>query len=420
MFLKRLCPLVAAIAASAYVDAIAAPSHAANFQQTKPPIVGTAKADVLKGTNSNDVIYGKAGDDTIYGLRGNDRIYGGPGADRIFCGPGKDTVFADNTDTLKGCEKVLGLPKPTPPPPPPPVYCDGKAATIVGTTWDDVLVGTPGDDVIAGLGGDDVIEGLGGNDTLCGNEGDDRIDGGDGTDVIESDIGFDTCVNGESGEDCSAPPAITFVESFPATERTIVQQALSFALQDLREKTGVRVDGITVAVEESDPNDRTGYTTYDGHIRIFAHGRAWTWANNPLYFKYVLVAHEYFHLIQAGLAVKRPYVTDKWIREGSAEIAGYLVSSDAGFISWAQAVSQKKAVARGEAGSLPGCAWPCEYNLGFAAAEYLLENRGGWAAIVAFWKTIGGNGMWQDAFPTAFGESIDAFYAEFEAYRKTF
>jgi Ca2+-binding RTX toxin-like protein len=50
-----------------------------------------------------------------------------------------------------------------------------SAATLTGTTGDDVLVGTPGDDVISGLGGDDRIEGLGGTNTLEGDEGSDEL-----------------------------------------------------------------------------------------------------------------------------------------------------------------------------------------------------------------------------------------------------
>lgn len=62
--------------------------------------------------------------------------------------------------------------------------CEGKPATIVGTSGDDVLTGTSGPDVIAGLTGDDRIDGLGGSDLICGDDGADVIDGGDGDDRI--------------------------------------------------------------------------------------------------------------------------------------------------------------------------------------------------------------------------------------------
>ncbi len=53
--------------------------------------------------------------------------------------------------------------------------CDGRRATIVGTSGDDHLVGTPGDDVIAGLGGNDRLDGHAGDDVLCGGPGDDEL-----------------------------------------------------------------------------------------------------------------------------------------------------------------------------------------------------------------------------------------------------
>lgn len=64
------------------------------------------------------------------------------------------------------------------------VTCDGRAATIVGTTADDHLTGTPGADVIAGLRGNDTVAGLGGRDRICGGRGSDRLLGGRGDDHL--------------------------------------------------------------------------------------------------------------------------------------------------------------------------------------------------------------------------------------------
>ena len=77
-----------------------------------------------------------------------------------------------------------------------PPLCDGKAATIVGTSGDDELTGTGGDDVIVGLGGDDRIVGGAGNDTLCGFNGDDTLIGGEGDDVIFGGGGSDWIAHG--------------------------------------------------------------------------------------------------------------------------------------------------------------------------------------------------------------------------------
>ena len=78
--------------------------------------------------------------------------------------------------------------------------CDGKKATIVGTSGDDVIQGTEKSDVIVGGPGDDKIYGGLGNDTICGGPGDDLIHGGRGNDWIEGGAGTDR-VFGDLGDD---------------------------------------------------------------------------------------------------------------------------------------------------------------------------------------------------------------------------
>ena len=76
-----------------------------------------------------------------------------------------------------GLSVVLPVPSSAGPP-----SCDGKAATLVGTTGDDVLEGTRKADVIVALAGEDVVRGKGGNDRICGGNGSDRLFGGPGDD----------------------------------------------------------------------------------------------------------------------------------------------------------------------------------------------------------------------------------------------
>ncbi|MGQ0678738.1 MAG: calcium-binding protein [Actinomycetota bacterium] len=78
--------------------------------------------------------------------------------------------------------------------------CDGKVATIVGTSGNNILVGTPGNDVIVGLGGNDTISGLGGNDRICGGSGNDVLLGGTGNDRLSAQGGLDELFGG-SGDD---------------------------------------------------------------------------------------------------------------------------------------------------------------------------------------------------------------------------
>jgi len=91
-----------------------------------------------------------------------------------------------------GAEIASDNPVINPPTPPPSnVTCNGLAATIVGTSGDDVLEGTSGDDVIVALGGNDAVYGKGGDDTICGHAGDDLLYGGRGEDTIYGGDGND-------------------------------------------------------------------------------------------------------------------------------------------------------------------------------------------------------------------------------------
>lgn len=80
----------------------------------------------------------------------------------------------------------------------PQTKCKGKVATIVGTSFNDVISGTNGPDVIAGLGGNDTINGLGGNDIICGNSGRDKLYGNAGKDTLLGSSSKDTCNGGSS------------------------------------------------------------------------------------------------------------------------------------------------------------------------------------------------------------------------------
>ena len=70
-------------------------------------IVGTDRADVLRGTTGSDRIVGGKGDDRLFGLAGNDTLTGGPGFDRFSCGAGRDVAVAERGEPVaKDCEVV--------------------------------------------------------------------------------------------------------------------------------------------------------------------------------------------------------------------------------------------------------------------------------------------------------------------------
>jgi ABC-type transport system substrate-binding protein len=91
-----------------------------------------------------------------------------------------------------------------------PAVCDGRRATIVGTSGNDLIIGTAGRDVIAGLGGDDEIRAHAQKDIICGGAGDDvvfagpgddRSFGAEGHDLIDAGPGNDTSDGGAGDHD---------------------------------------------------------------------------------------------------------------------------------------------------------------------------------------------------------------------------
>lgn len=78
--------------------------------------------------------------------------------------------------------------------------CDGHAATLIGTSSDDVLIGTPGRDVIVAGDGSDTVIALKGDDIICAGNGDDLIVAGNGDDRIFGENGADMLI-GNPGDD---------------------------------------------------------------------------------------------------------------------------------------------------------------------------------------------------------------------------
>ena len=84
--------------------------------------------------------------------------------------------------------------------------CQGRTATIIGTSKNDKLKGTKRGDVIAGQDGKDNISGLAGNDRICGGNGKDTLKGGGGNDVLQGGKGKDTLIGGPGADKLKGGP----------------------------------------------------------------------------------------------------------------------------------------------------------------------------------------------------------------------
>lgn len=121
-------------------------------------IVGSKRAEVLKGTPGRDVIVARGGADRIDAGPGNDIVCAGAGADVVLAGDGNDVVYgqggADEASGGAGTDDLAG----------------GKDA--------DRLSGDDGDDALFGGAGPDELSGGPGIELLVGGAEDDMLDAG--------------------------------------------------------------------------------------------------------------------------------------------------------------------------------------------------------------------------------------------------
>jgi Ca2+-binding RTX toxin-like protein len=298
-----------------------------------------------------------------------------------------------------------------------PLLCAGRPATMAGTEGDDTITGTRYADVIVALDGNDVVDGGGGNDTICGGDGDDRLDGGRGDDTVDSGAGFDTCLSAERGERCSAAPRFAHGDAVTRDALASYAAALALAERYVRTAMHVAVDGYTVSFEGSSPLGRPA-EAWDDTISVFTSGEGWS--NGAPYFRVKTIAHEYFHLVQYGLARGSDNVISAplWLLEGSAELVGYGAVAADELYSFSAARSAMRNGAVSLRQTLDDCSAEsgCAYFLGFLATDRLVTPIG-LSALVRFFTVLGNGTDWEDAFSGAFGERVDEFSRRFEASR---
>ena len=155
-------------------------------------LMGTERADVLRGTPGTDVIWGGGGSDQIEAFGNRDFICAGPGNDRVRAGSGYDSIDgARGDDRLRtgqppkgvfggpGDDVLIAGPRPG----------SGPASH---SFWSGMEGGPGADELFAAASGTNQMWGNDGRDVLHGSQGDDGLIGGAGLDTLRAGPGHDS------------------------------------------------------------------------------------------------------------------------------------------------------------------------------------------------------------------------------------
>ena len=151
-------------------------------------------------------------------------------------------------------------------------------------------------------------------------------------------------------------------------------------------------------------------------------------------FRFKLLSHEMFHMVQHQLShtdnasrvtaqAKANWIT--WITEGSAEYMGYQAGIYAGVYNANQVRAQWHAGAKAATVRLNMTATTAGqanaganfWGLSVTAVDYLVTHNGGQQALLNYFSAMGQGMGWRQAFQSAFGVTPFDFYKQFEAYR---
>jgi hypothetical protein len=170
-------------------------------------------------------------------------------------------------------------------------------------------------------------------------------------------------------------------------------------------------------------------------------GHVWIYLGNfeqaPTELQRFALFHEYFHTVQSWLAElrfqsvrreERSFVP-RWLLEGCAEYMAARTAAARGIIDQDRTRQAVVELAKevpdplqtfeiaGEAAFLGGN--EASYTVGFLACERLANRYGPDAVTHRFWKSLATLRDWEKAFVETMGVTPAAFYADFDAYRRT-
>lgn len=180
---------------------------------------------------------------------------------------------------------------------------------------------------------------------------------------------------------------------------------------------------ITVRAEASSRSPYILASTRGRGIEVYAGSPSWREA--PPLIRIETLVHELMHVYQNALEASAATLVPLWFDEGTAEALGYLAITRLGVVDQDDiyALNEYLLTRYPVSGSLaslePYDSMSADsYPLAYIAVQYLL-GRGGMSvsALAQVYDAIGTGQSFSNAFVSVFGQSLEEFYVEFDAWR---
>ena len=210
----------------------------------------------------------------------------------------------------------------------------------------------------------------------------------------------------------TARPAYEFGDHVSVDDQEATRRLVEHARAVFAERFDLHTADFTVVVPEELP--ATGCVASGADRIVVPPAAAWC------------TAHEYFHVLQAGLAGgnSRTGGTPNWLVEGPATYAEAVWGEAANQgLTWStQGFDERRGIAIRDSAHVRGLQHPpgrwqgdADYHLGSLATEWLVEYAGV-EPLLDYYRHLPSLG-WERAFAEAFGLSSEDFYTAFAAHR---
>ncbi len=220
-----------------------------------------------------------------------------------------------------------------------------------------------------------------------------------------------------------------FDSNLPERDRSDITEAVRLGQDviaqyfDNPDLSGVRINGFSSV---SSDGDESLATTLGRSIAVYAGSDVWQ--GIPPIERIQTLVHEFFHVYQNVMTENSDAIVPLWFTEGTAEAVGFQavsqlgVTDQAGFYAMAAYSLTNFPVPETLADLAASDSLTADsYPLAYIAVQYLLGSKGmSVSALGNVYTELENGATFAQAFQTVFGESLDQFYTEFEAWRPSF